>query len=256
MGFVGGELGYQVLRRISRDGNTGHMDGSVYRKRGKLETLFGPEIWEQIKGRTVIDFGCGSGGEVVEMARHGAHRVIGIDIQEHFLAQGQAAAKQAGVLEQCEFTTGTDEKAEVVLSVDSFEHFDDPAEILIRMHRLLAPGGRVIVSFGPTWYHPLGGHLFSVFPWAHLIFTERSLIRWRSDFKQDGATRFSEVAGGLNQMTIQRFEKLVEQSPLKFEEIKLVPIRKMAFIVKNLPIASNITREWTTAVVNARLISR
>jgi hypothetical protein len=58
------------------------------------------------------------------------------------------------------------------------------------MRRMIKPDGCVIAAFGPTWFHPLGGHLFSVFPWAHLIFTERALIRWRSDFKTDGATRF------------------------------------------------------------------
>jgi hypothetical protein len=36
---------------------------------------------------------------------------------------------------------------------------------------------------------------------AHLIFKERALIRWRAGFKTDGATRFGEVAAGLNQMT-------------------------------------------------------
>ena len=77
------------------------------------------------------------------------------------------------------------------------------------MDQHLQPGGEVLVSFGPTWYHPLGGHLFSVFPWAHLIFSEKALISWRSAFKTDGATRFSEVAGGLNQMTIAKFEALV-----------------------------------------------
>ena len=46
------------------------------------------------------------------------------------------------------------------------------------MESYLAPGAKVIATFGPTWYHPLGGHLFSVFPWAHLIFTERALLRW------------------------------------------------------------------------------
>ncbi len=51
------------------------------------------------------------------------------------------------------------------------------------MNTLLQPAGEVLVSFGPTWYHPLGGHLFSVFPWAHLIFSEKALIRWRSTFK-------------------------------------------------------------------------
>lgn len=74
------------------------------------------------------------------------------------------------------------------------------------MSALLEPKGEVIASFGPTWYHPLGGHLFSVFPWAHLLFSEKALLRWRSDFKTDGATHFGEVAGGLNQMTVDRFE--------------------------------------------------
>ncbi len=39
------------------------------------------------------------------------------------------------------------------------------------------PHGAVYASFGPTWYHPLGGHLFSVFPWAHPIFSEKEPIR-------------------------------------------------------------------------------
>jgi hypothetical protein len=39
-----------------------------------------------------------------------------------------------------------------------------------------------------------------------VIFSEKALIRWRSTFKTDRATRFSEVAGGLNQMTIAKFE--------------------------------------------------
>jgi len=209
LGIIGGEIGYRILRRISRDGNTGYMDGSVHKGRSKLETLLGTHIWEQIKGRTVLDFGCGQGSEVVELAQRGAYHVIGIDIQEHHLSRGRAAAKEAGVSDKCEFAAKTGKRVDVIISLDAFEHFDDPADILVKMHGLLAPNGRVIASFGPTWYHPLGGHLFSVFPWAHLIFSEKSLIRWRSDFKNDGATRFGEVAGGLNKITIQRFTQIV-----------------------------------------------
>jgi hypothetical protein len=118
------------------------------------------------------------------------------------------------------------------------------------MNRLLQPAGEVLVSFGPTWYHPLGGHLFSVFPWAHLIFSEKALIRWRSDYRTDGATRFSEVAGGLNQMTIERFEELVAASPLRFASLELVPIRKLRRFQNRL------TREFTTSIVRCRLVKR
>jgi SAM-dependent methyltransferase len=184
------------------------------------------------------------------MAQRGAARVIGIDIREEILQIGRQKALAAGVQDVCLFTSSTNELADVVVSLDAFEHFADPAGILRIISTLLQPSGDVIISFGPTWYHPLGGHLFSVFPWAHLIFEEEALIRWRSTFKTDGATRFGEVAGGLNQMTIGRFEKLVAASPFKLAAIDLVPIRKLR------PFHNRLTREFTTAVVRCRLVKK
>ena len=63
----------------------------------------------------------------------------------------------------------------------------------------------------------------------------------------DGATRFQEVAGGLNQMTISRWERLIRESPLEFLSYELVPIRA----VKSLH--TRLTREWSTSIVMARL---
>ena len=127
--------------------------------------------------------------------------------QTTLLEKARARAEKAGVADRCRFVTPADQPADVVTSFDAFEHFDQPEKILLAMHALLKPGGKLIASFGPTWYHPLGGHLVSVFPWAPLVFTEAALIAWRADFKDDGATKLSEVAGGFNQMTIARFER-------------------------------------------------
>jgi hypothetical protein len=118
------------------------------------------------------------------------------------------------------------------------------------MARLLKPKGFVLAAFGPTWLHPYGGHLFSVFPWSHLIFTEAAQIRWRSDFKTDGATKFSEVAGGLNQMTIAHFKHLVETSHLSFEWLETVPIRGLHIL--KLPFL----QEFGSSIVRCKLISR
>jgi SAM-dependent methyltransferase len=188
--------------------------------------------------------------EAVEIAQHGARSVIGIDTQEGLLDLARQRARDAGVDAYCKFAHGAPEPVDLVIALDSFEHFDKPEAVLREMHSMLRPGGCVIACFGPTWYHPLGGHLFSVFPWAHLIFTEKALIRWRADFKSDGATRFSEVAGGLNRMTIRRFEELVNASPLMFQQLELVPIRKLRAV------ANRITREFTTAMVKCRLVAR
>ena len=250
MGLIGGTLGYNLLKKISKDGNTGYMDGSVYANKSKLETLLGNDFWHDIRDKVVIDFGCGTGADSVEMAERGARSVIGIDIQERFLAVAREQARQSGVSDRCTFATKTDERADVIVAIDSFEHFDDPAAILKTMREMIKPDGCVIASFGPTWYHPLGGHLFSVFPWAHLIFTEKALIRWRSDFKSDGATRFQEVEGGLNQMTIRRFEGIVRESPFEFAGFEAVPIKKLQ------KVANRLTREFTTAVIRCKLVPR
>ena len=210
----------------------------------------GDEFFTKIADKIIIDFGCGEGSDAVEMAERGAKRVIGIDIREDVLHSARQKALTAGVQNTCVFASRTKELADIIVSVDAFEHFADPAGILRIMNTLLQPAGEVLVSFGPTWYHPLGGHLFSVVPWAHLIFSEKALIRWRSTFKTDGATRFSEVAGGLNQMTISKFEELIAGSPLQFASLELVPIKKLRHF------HNRFTREFTTAVVRCRLVKR
>jgi SAM-dependent methyltransferase len=240
---------YRILKRIS-PGAPGCCSGSAYEGKSKLAIQMGNDIFTRIAGKVVVDFGCGEGADAVELAGRGAKRVIGIDNRDDVLRTARQKALNAGVQNTCVFTTSTNELADVVISMDAFEHFADPAEILRIMNTLLQPAGEVLVSFGPTWYHPLGGHLFSVFPWAHLIFSEQALIRWRSTFKTDGATLFSEVAGGLNQMTIAKFEKLIAESPLKFAILELVPIRKLRHFHNRL------TREFTTAIVRCRLVKR
>ena len=251
MGIIGGALGYHLLKRINSGGRREACSGDVYANRSKLETLFGEEIWDELADKVVFDFGCGTGEETVEIARRGrASRVIGIDIRESVLMKAREHAARAGVADRCSFVTSTEERGDVIISMDAFEHFDDPAEILRIMRRLMRDDGKAIIEFGPVWYHPLGGHLFSVFPWAHLVFTEKALIRWRSDFKTDGARRFSEIEGGLNQMTISRFERLIKASDFQFESFEAVPIRRLKSF------SNRLTREFTTAIVRCRLVAR
>jgi SAM-dependent methyltransferase len=240
---------YRILKKLS-PGSPDSSSGHPLESRSKLALQMSDDFSSKITGKVVIDFGCGEGAESVEMAQMGARRVIGIDIRENVLHAATQRALAAGVQNTCVFASSTNELADIVVSVDAFEHFTDPAETLKTMNTLLKSSGEVLVSFGPTWYHPLGGHLFSVFPWAHLIFSEKALILWRSTFKTDGATRFNEVEGGLNKMSIAKFEKLISYSPFKFSNIELVPIGKLR------PFHNHITREFTTAVVRCRLVKR
>ena len=251
MGILGGSVGLRLLRTIAPEPpHRGSPEADATDATdGKLEAAFGGRLQAALAGKTVIDFGCGEGQQAVAMARAVPDcRVIGLDIQQKHLDLARQRAMQAGLEDRCSFAMTTEERADVIVSFDAFEHFSDPLAILEIMSRLLKPSGEVLVSFGPTWLHPYGGHLFSVFPWAHLVFTERALIRWRSRFRQDGAQSFGEVDGGLNQIRIAEFERLVDASPLTIDWLETVPIRGLSILRLRL------LREFGSSLVRCRLV--
>ncbi len=246
MALIGGVLGDGLLRRFAPPQEAGGATTAAP-TRDRLAALLGTDLWERIDGRRVLDFGCGTGGDTVALAGGGAREAIGLDIRKTCLQRGRALAERHGVADRCRFVTRWEQPVDVILSIDAFEHFADPAAVLRSMALVLGEGGRVLISFGPTWLHPMGGHMFSVFPWSHLLFSEPALLRWRARYRNDGATRFSEVEGGLNQMTIARFERLVAASPLRLERLVCVPIRRLRAL------HGRWTREFTTSLVRAEL---
>jgi SAM-dependent methyltransferase len=245
MGMIGGTLGYRILRAISPAEPT-HMSGSAYAARSKIQGLLGGDVWNDIRGKIVVDFGCGKGTEAIELAQRGAEYVYGVDILERWLAIAREEAEKIGC-HNVLFGDVPSHSADVIISIDAFEHFADAAAVLETMATMLKPGGCVLASFGPTWFHPYGGHLFSVFPWAHLVFSERALCRWRSHIRKDGAQKFSEVEGGLNQMTIRRFRRIVASSRFNLDGLQAIPIHAARFL------HNRITQEFLTSVVRCKL---
>lgn len=250
MGFIGGALAGWFLNRFY-PGAAGVPMGGAEPYEGpafsKLTRMFGESIFEELRGKVVLDFGCGEGENSLELGRKGCAKVIGLDIQQKYLEKARRRAEAEGLSGRCVFAESWSEPVDVIVSTDAFEHFAEPERILQLMKRLLKEDGYMLVEFGPTWYHPYGGHLFSVFPWAHLVFTEAALIRWRSGFKTDGARRFHEVAGGLNQMTIARWERIVAENDLEFLTYDLAPIRAARRL------HGQATREFLTSTIRARL---
>lgn len=212
-----------------------------------LDRIFSDDFSRKVAGKFVVDFGCGHGEDTETMARWGAKLALGLEIRNELVQNNRARIQ----MDNCSFaTTLSDDltsKADIVISIDAFEHFDDPAEMLKIMFNCLHSGGEALIAFGPTWYHPYGGHAFSVFPWAHLLFTEKALVRWRNQYYHDGATHFHEVAGGLNKLSIASFEKIFKNSGFVVEDFYCKPIRGWRW----LPLI--LGRELSTTMVSVRL---
>jgi tRNA (mo5U34)-methyltransferase len=57
---------------------------------------FAPHLPQDLSGKSVLDIGCNAGFYSMEMKRRGADRVLGLDHDDHYLAQARFAAERLG----------------------------------------------------------------------------------------------------------------------------------------------------------------
>lgn len=194
----------------------------------------------QINDKVVLDLGCSDGAISTGYLDYGASRVVGVDIDEKAIA---IAKKQRGS-ENAEFYTGTvthipipDSSIDTVLCYDVFEHVEHPSEILSEIHRVLRPGGQMLIgTWG--WKHPFAPHLWSTMPvpWAHVLFSERTMLRtcrkvyhsdWympdmhdydeNGDLYKDKYTEEEIPRDYLNKFLVKDFERVFTESSLDYQ---------------------------------------
>ena len=130
----------------------------VVRRRFELAV----ELCGDVRGKRVLDIGCGSGRYAVEFARRGA-QVVGIDFASAMLEVAAKAAATAGVAGTCRFENGNflewcePHHFEICLGIGFFDYTAEPDRFLERMRNLTLERG--IFSFPIRW-------------------TARSLTRW------------------------------------------------------------------------------
>jgi SAM-dependent methyltransferase len=175
-------------------------------------------------GKSVLDIGCGMGALCAAAARAGATEVVGIDLEIE-MAGARIRERYPDVAERIEFveTKGRLEELagrqfDLVISKDAMEHYPDPEAFVHLMTPLVKPGGELAIGFSPLWKSPTGGHIefMTPLPWAHLLFSERTIMAERRRFRPDeDADSFAEIKGGLNKMTYRRFRTLMATSGLR-----------------------------------------
>lgn len=213
-----------------------------------------PELPFLARGRRVLDFGCGGGWQAAALARLGAAYVLGVDTNPRVL-EGARARESGTAPGRLRFEPAVPpEQAgsfDVVVSQNAMEHFGDPVGVLREMRAALAPGGRLLVTFGPPWLAPSGSHMhfFTRVPWVNLLFSERTVMSVRARYRADGARRYEEVESGLNRMTLRRFERVVAGAGLRFERREYRCVRGWSLLGR-IPVA----RELFVNVVNAVLV--
>lgn len=230
-------VGERILLSLCRDPSSPDYPGGTVKTTvdNSLDflSLTVPDFRSCFVGKKVLDFGCGWGNQAVAMAKNGASEVVGIDIQWHDrareLADEHACSDRVRFVDRLKpEELGT---FDMVLSCSAMEHFADPAAAVAQMKAAVRPGGLVIISFAEPWFGPRGSHFdgFSRLPWVNLLFPESVVMRARSKFRSDGARHYEEVAGGLNRMSLAKFERIIRNSGMAVEYYR-------AIMTKGLPV--------------------
>ncbi|MEW6631507.1 MAG: methyltransferase domain-containing protein [Pseudomonadota bacterium] len=102
-----------------------------------------------LKGKTILDIGCGAGGITLHLvARHGALRATGFDVERPVIEAATRRVAARGLCDRVSFVQappGTlpfdDARFDVVFSKDALLHVPDKDALFAEIFRVLKPGG-------------------------------------------------------------------------------------------------------------------
>ena len=218
------------------------------------------------EGKTVVDLGCNRGYLLQAFLAHERFEAIGVDIDPVALQIGRETHGDA-----IRFVPSTDqsiplanESADVIYSIDTFEHLMALEEILRDCHRILKPGGRMLILFGP-YYNPYGSHLEDTIPvpWLNTVFSMDTLLEVAAYLHERGDIEpacywYDSITGErrpnpyldhqrwedfLNHITIRSFKRTLRKLPFEvrhFEKIgfggKTFKFAKHAKLLTKIPL--------------------
>lgn len=171
---------------------------------------------------SVLEIGCGEGGNLLPFLRAGCARVTGIDISEYKIGNARRFYSSIPGGESMEFIAADIYdcadvgKFDLVMMRDVLEHIHDHARFIGFVKRLLARESVLFIAF-PPWNNPFGGHqqvcdspVLSKLPWIHLL--PRGIYRWllrvagEESGKIEGLLEIRDT--GIN---TGRFEKIIRE---------------------------------------------
>src|SRR5262245_40366107 len=141
-----GERAFDYITHYERDGEFFDYEGDVAfppderRRRQSVIDLSGPR-----RGERVLDVGSGSGWLALSLSRRGC-RVIALDLSRRNLRSIRSQEPRVhAILAESALPPLGNGTIDRITAIEVIEHLTDPARVLGEMHRVLKPGGSLVV---------------------------------------------------------------------------------------------------------------
>lgn len=234
---------YSSLDRIFSPDLCNYDSSATVEDIGRLFSEFQKEIPFEYRNKAILEVGCGEGKLCRHLASIKSNTVIGIDISQKAVKDANKLAN-ANKLNNCHFKICDaknmhlfqNNQFDLIISYNSLEHFDNPMKVLEEMKRILKPGGNLVIRF-TNWHSYYAHHMPTNIPWAHVLFSERTVMKHRNKIKKDHKSTFKEA--GLNKMNYRKLDRLIKRTGLKKRYYRLVPTRSI-FPKFLLPLTDNL----------------
>jgi len=112
------------------------------------------DLCGDVRGKQVLDVGCGSGRYSLELARRGAE-VVGLDFAPAMIDLARERAGEAGLTQQCHFEVAEflewcePHHFDICLGIGFFDYLGEPRRFLEKMRQIT--GGLGVFSFPVRW---------------------------------------------------------------------------------------------------------
>jgi 2-polyprenyl-3-methyl-5-hydroxy-6-metoxy-1,4-benzoquinol methylase len=156
------------------------------------------EKLQPLKGKKILDVGCGSGRFCIAFAKEGANPVVGVDFAKLMIDIADELAKEEKVADQCDFRVGAfpdiidDSEAPFDASTANgfFDYIEDPVPIIAKMRELTK--GKMIMSFPKAveWRVPIRRMRFWMKGTPLFLYKEKQL---KEILKQAGVTNYEWI---------------------------------------------------------------
>jgi SAM-dependent methyltransferase len=191
-----------------------------------------PEIFPLPLDSRVVNLGCGNGPQTVIYGDR-FREMIGIDVNEDRIArsieiaEGLGISGYSGKVGDVENTGLANDSMDVALAIDVIEHVQSPESMLAEAHRILRPGGQLLITYPVMHDH----FVHTARAAARIIRRRKAPAHDHSVWNPDAHNQANSVGDWVHLTEAAGFEKRASRATTMFPPLHVFGVPRFWFSV-------------------------